>query len=173
MLARSVVALALGLCGVLATSGNLALGNGAITFPDGSVQSTAAAGRRAYYQTFSGFAGGLATIACDPGFHMASIWELESLAGLRYDTTRGRTAADSGEGPPIFAAWIRTGTSDKVSGGPGIANCDAWTTSSSGASGTVAGLDAVQGAGVFVPGTAWFLQSPTCNGSKPVWCIED
>lgn len=158
-------------CAAPAGAGDLVLGDGGIVFPDGTVQTTAG-GRRAFYLTPSRFSGANALTACDPGFHMASIWELVSLGGLQYDSARGSTTEDSGEGPPVFAGWVRTGTSAAPNDSLRLANCNAWTTNASTATGTVAGLAEDEGSRT-VPGTAWVLQSPSCAGLRNVWCIAD
>lgn len=60
--------------------------------------------RRAYYVTQTQHFPSDAPAACDSGFHMASLSELLELTALKYDTTRGETKADSGEGAPSAVA---------------------------------------------------------------------
>jgi hypothetical protein len=86
---------------------------------------------RSYYLTQNLFTGANALTACEPGFHMASLWEIFDTSNLQYDTTRGYTRADSGNGPPQNdddLGWVRTGN---IAGSgftrPGLANCSAWT----------------------------------------------
>ena len=62
-----------------------------------------------YYLTSVSVPGDAALTACDPGFHMASLWEIHDTSNLQYDTGRGLTQDDSGSGPPAALGWIRTG----------------------------------------------------------------
>lgn len=162
----------------------LTLDEAGITFPDGTVQTTAAVAtaRRSFYLTTFDVSGAAALLNCAGGYHMASLWEMLDVSNLRYDTTLGEISADSGEGPPSFAAiakkgWVRTGS---LSGGSGAgsADCNAWTVSSSGVHGTWAALTVgwdglgtqpvVDWLGPWVTGTA------ACDESSVrVWCIED
>lgn len=152
-------------------AGGLVLTDGELVFPDGTTQG-AAGGRRGFYLTPGQFAGSNALGACDPGFHMASLFELGDLGGLAYDTGRGFTLADAGKGPPRALGWLRTGKMGSTSDDAGTANCNAWTTSSSTSFGTRAVPSPQDGPGV-APGTFWALSAVGCNTLQRVWCIAD
>jgi hypothetical protein len=133
--------------------------------------------RRKFYLTTGTFDGAGALNACDKKFHMASLYEIFDTSNLNYDDDRGQTAADSGEGPPSgVSGWIRTGYSSNNSGGPGQANCDAWTTSTGNPNkGTAVRLreewDA--GAGLISPWKALEgSEQPFCDATLPVWCVQ-
>lgn len=153
-----------------APAGDLVLRDGGIVFADGSVQTTAARPRK-FFKTRSPVFGGGALTACGGGFHMASVWELASLAGLQYDTVRGDDLADSGAGPPAQGAgWIRTGGTASAADSAGVGNCNAWTTSGDTAFGTQGGVNTLF---ADVPATPWFLVTASCDTPRKVWCVED
>lgn len=132
----------------------------------------ATAQTKKYYLTPGEFLGGEALTACDPGFHMASFWELFSLTNLRYDTTRGFREADSGVGPPSgVEGWVRTGTFAAGVNTAGIGNCMAWT-SSDPISGTTVRLDAFfnNAAGNASP---WEGITFSCATRHRVWCKQN
>lgn len=74
---------------------------------------------------------------CATGYHMASLWEM-------LDTTHrtiGDQRDDSGYGPPAFlGGWVRTGYGSSAGTTAGMANCNAWTSNSSGDYGPYAQL---------------------------------
>jgi hypothetical protein len=112
-------------------------------------------------------AGNQALTACAAGFHMASLWEIYDPSNLKYDTTLGLVHADSGSGPPSGAfnagqGWIRTGAPG-ASNVPGVANCQAWSTTSG--QGTRASLTAIGG--------PWAVIEDPCAGESRVWCVEE
>jgi hypothetical protein len=135
---------------------------------------------RRYYLTPIEVAGNQALNACDAGFHMASLSEVWALSTLRYDTTRGRTLADSGEGPPHATGisfstfgWIRTGGVASSASYAG-SNCDTWLSGSSSSRGTAAGPSADWTS--FATGLTvnpWNAEHFPCDNPKSVWCIED
>lgn len=134
--------------------------------------------RRAFYLTTTTHSGSSARSACDDGFHMASLWEVHDVSGLRYDTARGATKADSGAGPPNDGGlqsfnpggWVRTGAVSTSSGTAGTANCSAYTSTSG--DGTAAFLvDNWTLAGEVQ--SPWDARVEFCNVSLPVWCIQD
>ena len=134
----------------------------------------AADSRRWFYLTPDVVENGAnALTACDAGFHMASIYEILDVSNLRYDTYRGHTTDDSGQGPPAgFGGWVRTGTSSYTGAVLGRANCNAWTSSSASHSGTWANL-----ADTWVPPTIeptnWQGMLLPCDAPSLVWCVED
>jgi len=96
---------------------------------------------RRYYVSKTPADGANATFACATGFHMAALWEIHDTAQLSYDTTLGAVAADSGAGPPIAYAWVRTSNAPQVvANAPGYSNCAAWTSASMSHYGTLASL---------------------------------
>jgi hypothetical protein len=105
-------------------------------------------GLRKFYLTQGKYDGSQSLLACAEGYHMPSLWEIVDPSNLSYDTNLGVTVADAGSGPPSAApGWIRTGF--LASGGsmapdgsvqPGTANCQAWTSASSEAHGTIVSL---------------------------------
>jgi hypothetical protein len=132
--------------------------------------------RGKFYLTVSTPDGAGAYTACAKGFHMASLYEIFDTSNLKYDTKRGQTAADSGEGPPSGVnGWIRTGFSSNTTGGPGLANCAAWASALATDLGTAVRLreewDAP--AGLISPWkAAEGLEQPTCVDLLPVWCVQ-
>lgn len=144
----------------------------------GSV-TVADAGPKKYYLTKGTFDGSEALMACDRwnGYHMASIWEILDPSNLKYDTQRGRTAGDSGSGPPtegVGLGWIRTGQDASTgTGDPGIVNCNGWTSSNGADSGTVVGLKSELDAAPVEVANPWRSQTEECNENHPVWCVKD
>ena len=103
---------------------------------------------------------------------MASLWEILDTTRLRYNTTLGYTKPDSGQGPPAYSGWVRTGYDNGTIGSPGSANCDGWTSNS----------DDDIGASVLLPidwtgGSAnlhvWSGGAAQCSWAKRVWCVAD
>jgi hypothetical protein len=153
----------------------LAWGGAGISSADAQsaeASSASAAGTREFYLTRSTHNGGDADAACEPGYHMASLWETLDPSNLKYNSHLGATDLDSGQGPPSDpAGWIRTGgsTSGAV---PGYANCQGYTTNASGQQGTTVWLDTTwngSGAGIHV----WEATTWSCASSSRVWCVED
>ena len=132
--------------------------------------------RRKFYLTTGTFDGAGALNACDKKFRMASLYEIFDTSNLAYDTDRGQTAADSGEGPPSGVnGWIRTGFSSNNVDGPGQANCSAWTSSTDGELGTAVRLreEWLADAGLISPWkAAEGGEQPQCDDSLPVWCVQ-
>lgn len=139
------------------------------------VQSTNAVilGYRSFYLTKDNFDGANALTACETGYHMASLWEILDPSNLKYNTTLGYTAADSGEGPPTTRdGWIRTGYEANTSTTPGNANCSAWTSNNESHYGSyVKLLDtwSYMSQLIFV----WFPYEAHCNAAFKVWCVAD
>jgi hypothetical protein len=162
---RSIAAVAAGVAGIFAIVSAQML----------PPPANAAHGRqpRQFYLTTGTHAGGQVLTACAAGFHMASLWEILDPTGLRYDTTLGVTAADSGSAAPTAVrGWIRTGTA--ASGFPPAprANCHAWTSSEPGDSGTLVQLTpawAFDG----LSASPWFAVDAVCSAAERVWCVSD
>jgi hypothetical protein len=146
---------------------------------DALVAAAAAAdSRRWYYLTSSSsFDGSAAFSACDSGFHMASIWEIMDTSNMRYDTARGEALDDSGNGPPVFSyGWVRTGDTFYAGNEVGLANCNAWSSSSASHFGTLARLPNSSAAAWNAPATRispWEGSTDTCDQTWSVWCVED
>ncbi len=128
---------------------------------------------RLFYLTTSLAAGNSALTACAAGFHMASLWEIHDVATLKYDTSRGFSANDSGQGPPAsIAGWIRTGVPNFTNTVPGNANCNSWTSNDAGHNGTRVNLQPQWAlAGEFV--VPWDATVLACGSTSRVWCVED
>jgi hypothetical protein len=139
---------------------------------------------RAYYLTqAAAFNGSQALNACTTGYHMASLWEIHEPSILRYDTSLGFAADDSGSAPPneiLGFGWVRTG-GPRLFGGPlppGTANCANWT-SSGGTLGTtdfgsVVGLsDDWSSSNSPNSVSPWAAEVRTCDSTLRVWCVQD
>ncbi|SRR6266496_1240567 len=134
---------------------------------------------RGYYLTQGTFDGSQDRSACSVGYHMASLWEIHEPSNLRYDTTLGFTADDSGSGPPTGKSalgWIRTGL-PAASSGNGLANCNAWTSNASTDFGSTASLSA-DWEGIFnppSPAAPWESIALGCDDQVHVrvWCVQD
>ena len=130
-----------------------------------------------YYPTVFGFTGGDAITACDSGFHMASISEIQDPSSLQY-ADRSTAAYDSlvdGQrlGPPSnHMGWVRTagypltGFQD---------NCNFWQSSSDQEKGTTMSLDPILGdANPELHDPMWWHKvQQMCSLEEPVWCVED
>jgi len=132
---------------------------------------------RLFYQTQATVTAGNALAACADGYHMASLWEILEPSNLQYDTVLGYTAADSGEGPPVWGGfgdygWVRTGNVSDVSATAGLANCAIWTSSIGGQSGTTAALPWNWTAGLSNV-HVWDVTTWPCSTELRVWCVED
>jgi hypothetical protein len=167
---------------IAAAATGVALSDTGITFPDGSVQVTAAPHdpRRAFYQTIAQHSGIAADnpSVCASGFHFASLWEIHDVSNLRYATdTEGAGNVvrldDSGQGPPsAWFAWIRTGYQLSTVATGGYGNCRAWASASSAHRGTIVGLkpfweDTPESV------APWEASDGDCSNPKRVWCVED
>ena len=138
----------------------------------------AAAKIRKFYVTEDSHTGGTALLACDQGFHMASIWEILDVSNLKYDTGRGLTSSDSGFGPPTeISGWIRTGfSSDFGNPGPaGRVNCDGWTSSEPSDDGTHVRLESELDSAPASVIDPWSAAIQSCDESISihVWCVEN
>jgi hypothetical protein len=137
------------------------------------LQGASCTPRRFYLTTPDVYAADEALTACVDGFHMASLWEIHDVSGLRYDPTLGLTTLDSGEGPPSdFLGWVRTGFVSSGAVGAGAGNCFAWSETSALDNGTVARLqrDWTSPAETI---SAWRASAVPCSLVFAVWCVED
>lgn len=146
-----------------------------------TVLASAILGVRRYYLTPDLFAGNQVANACEPGYHMASIWEIADPSGLKYDTSLGLTSPDSGSGPPVaielfgvdkVVGWVRTGYSQSTNEPPGHGNCNSWLSNYEFHWGTVAGLPSDWTSGEQDVGV-WEVNVKTCDWTLPVWCVQD
>lgn len=130
---------------------------------------------RGYYLTTGTFTGSQALTACASGYHMASYFEISGPSMLRYETSLGLTAADSGMGPPtynganLYFGWIRSGGDAGVGQTQIYKNCNVWTSSGASDWGTAAAF--VAQTTHPVP-TIESLQGE-CDWALRVWCVQD
>lgn len=131
---------------------------------------------RNYYLTKSTFTGAQARNKCATGYHFASFAELSDLSAVTYNTTLGRTAPDSGSGPPsntLGYGWVRSGYVASASSSNPPSNCNLWTSSSSSDTGWSAAP--VPYTSAYASGTLAF--TPTaCDGggqNPGVWCVQN
>ena len=126
-----------------------------------------------YYLTPGVFQGDGALMACAPGYHMASLYEILDTSALEYDLTLGDLGDDGGAGPKSNnSGWIRTGGNSNAN-----TNCNAWTSTSASQFGAVAILQ-FSASGLNDPATyasPWSLYTGTapCRNEVNVWCVED
>lgn len=137
---------------------------GSTVFGSSNTESTSWQARR-YCLTKTKVAGNKPLTACPAGFHMANMAEIVNPSVLKYDTSVGFNAPDSGSGPPFNEeGWVRTG---EVSWGPGptsgggIANCELWTKDAADESGSVVALTPAWGSNIgAVIGGEWKSPMP-------------
>jgi len=104
---------------------------------------------------------------------MASLWEIIDTSAVEYDTSRGRTQADSREGPPSsLFGWIGTGYASSA-GNAGQGNCLTWTSSVHNDSGSTVALRSVWLATVLHPVEPWEPIAQACDVPLPVWCVQN
>jgi hypothetical protein len=129
------------------------------------------ANMRRYYLTKTSRNGVQALAACARGYHMASLWEIVDPSHLKYNTSRGSTEDDSGQGPPGYWGWVRTGAGSSNIQAPGIGNCNAWTSSSASDYGTIAQLphDWLSEPDFDL----WHVGFVNCSQAVRIWCVAD
>jgi hypothetical protein len=138
---------------------------GSTVLGSSSTESTSWQARR-YCLTKTKVAGNKPLTACPAGFHMANMAEIVNPSALKYDSTVGFSAPDSGSGPPFDEqGWVRTGLNSwgkgSVATGGGVANCELWTTDAEDAGGTVVKLTGGWGTNVgAVVGAPWTSPTP-------------
>ena len=126
-----------------------------------------------FYLSLATYQGDQVKLSCAPGYHVASLWEILDTSNLRYNTSLGKTAADSGAGPPTAPAigWVRTGYDTTTTGIIGNVNCEGWTRGDSEATGTWVRLPNVWTAGL-EDLLGWEVAQGLCSNHLSVWCIE-
>ena len=130
--------------------------------------------RRQFYLTKTVHDGGHALSACAEGYHMASLLEILDVSNLKYNTELGRTAGDSGSGPPRGNGRVRTGVdANASSNAPGFANCNAWTSTDQNDAGATAHLELSDPGGFEIFLAPWLVGASNCSTSFPVWCMQD
>ena len=143
--------------------------DGVVTASEMSV--TQSTGMRQFYLSEGASQGNSALAQCAAGYHMASLWEIADPTNLKYNTSLGRTAGDSGQGPPSNdVGWVRTGWQSDSSGPAGQANCTVW--GEFGGAGTLVNLLDYWTSGDQDIGV-WNADADSCALWKPVWCVED
>ena len=132
--------------------------------------------KKRFYFTKKEFDGGAALESCEPGFHMASLWEIFDTSSLAYDFRLGLVESDSGMGVQSNrSGWVRTGAFSNGELSAGYANCSAYTSDSDQQIGTIARLnlrqwDLERDQSQVAP---WFGTQRACNEPFGVWCVED
>ena len=158
---------------VAAFLGYLAVGQSRAAAAEPATPATLPAATRPFYLTKTHFNGSQALGACEPGFHMASLWEILDVSNLRYDPDLGQTLADSGAGPPTaLIGWVRTGYVSSSIATAGLGNCQAWTSQLANHSGTVLSLDFAWWTAPNGPAT-WDTGAFPCIEAWRVWCVAD
>ena len=138
------------------------------------LSALAAKGPRQFYLTKTTHNGANALLACAPGYHMASLWEIHDPTNLRYDTELGATTNDSGLGPPtILRGWVRTGATDFGGVGIGQSNCNAWTSSELAHWGSIVGINNLWEEPQSAAINPWAAAVSPCPDARPVWCVQD
>ena len=173
---RAALYFALGVASTItigAITDRMAIGNDGLHFPDGTVQTSAAAERRSFYLSTVGVQGDSVKTACAAGYHAASLWEILDPTTLRYNKTLGFNRDDSGFGPPTNRfGWVRTGYDSWTEQEPGQSNCGNWSTTAG--HGTIIYLPYFDwdrlGALQYAP---WGGATSSCSSSLGVWCVED
>ena len=171
-------------------------GNG-ITFPDGTVMTSAPVRdpRRWAYITQTTFSGAEAggPSPCEDGYHFASLYEMLDPSSFTYDPYYGGAEAyrdqDINQPPTNSWAWIRTGfpwssgpSSSGSIGDAGLRNCDGYTLAGFDDWGTIVALnpcweeDADCSMGTFWGNAVapwWLTDVSRCSSEYPIWCIEE
>ena len=158
---------------------------GMVGFSRAAVDPTKA---KMYYLTKNSFDGGDAITACDPGFHMAILSEIQDPSTLQYAPRRTPAYDSPYDSPPSDQAsdqfpdhtgWVRT-DADPVTGF-GYNNCDVWRSSSDQQSGTTMTRRSLWGENNGLSlyeepdPAAWWQSTRTASCAQPefVWCAED
>ncbi len=92
------------------------------------------------------------------------MWEIHDPNELEYDTYRGISSTDSGEGPPsLVQGWVREG----------MDTCPNWATSDPIFSGTNVALDSEWDNLDFEELVLWRPFTFSCSSNGRVWCVQD
>jgi len=150
--------------------------NGAVTEPPATVNAGVPAKPRMYYLTVTGFTGGDAITACDSGFHLASISEIQNPSDLQYANRSTTAYDDEGFVPPSdHMGWVRTDSFPLV-GVPDY--CDFRMSSSDQQSGTTMSRRTLW----HHPSTElhasaapswWYTTQVSISQPESVWCVGD
>ena len=134
-----------------------------------------------YYLTTTGFTGDEAITACNSGFHMASISEIQDPGNVQYAPGH-KIVYDyfdqASDEFPDHTGWVRT-EADPLMGY--VYNCDAWRSSSDQQSGTTMTRRSLRGENnghsLYEESdpAAWWQSTRTASCAQPkfVWCVED
>ena len=133
-----------------------------------------------YYLTKDSLDGGDAIKACNSGFHMASISEIQDPSNLQY-ANRSTTVYDSlvdgpSSGPPSnHVGWVRSGVYPPSGF---VYDCNDFSNEHDIQLGTTAALHSLSvnagpGQSASHPTTWWHAALHPCTQPKPVWCVED
>jgi hypothetical protein len=138
-----------------------------------------------YYLTVTSFTGGDAITACDSGFHMASISEIQDPSNLQYTVYYSIVALvdspsfdQASDRFPDHTGWVRT-EADSLTGL--VNNCDVGMSSSDQQSGTTMTRRSLwgenNGHSLYEESdpAAWWqsTQTASCSQPEPVWCVEN
>jgi len=160
---------------------------GAVTELPATVNAGVPAKRKMYYLTATGFTGGDAITACDSGFHMASLSEIQDPGKVQYAPRRITVYDSMVDSPPFDEAsdqfpdhtgWVRT-EADPLTGL--VHNCDVWRSSSDQQGGTTMTRRSLwgenNGHSLYEESdpAAWWQSTRTASCSQPesVWCVKD
>ena len=144
--------------------------NGAVTEPPATVNAGVPAKPRMYYLTVTGFTGDDAITACDSGFHMASISEIQAPGHLQY-ASRSTTVYDSlvddqSLGPPAnHMGWVRSGVYPPSGF---VYDCEDISEYRDIHSGTTLILNDSSTSNMW-----WQAAHQSWSQPEPVWCVED
>jgi hypothetical protein len=134
-------------------------------------------GRRRFYLERRTFKGDEARLACAPGYHMATLWEIYDPSSLEYDTALGFPDED---GSPEAArlGWLATGGIGGTQNFLGQANCSTWLSASPLAWGSLGELNVVWslfGTDTTAPllSSPWDYKTDMCDKPHGVWCVQD
>ena len=139
-----------------------------------------------YYLTNKYFDGADAITACDSGFHMASLSEIQDPSNLQY-APKPTPVYDSHDSPPFDQAsdqfpdhtgWVRT-EAEALTGL--VYNCDVWRSSSDQQSGATMTRRSLWGENnghslsEEPDPAAWWqsTQTASCDQRESVWCVEN
>ncbi len=131
---------------------------------------------RMYYLTENTFDGGDAIMACDLGFHMANMLEIQDPSKLQYANRRTAAFQSLIDGQRLGApsnrmGWVRSGSS-------GAYDCGDWRGKYDTELGNTIGLYDFWYASesrqpVSGLNTWWQVSRQICSQQEPVWCIDD
>ncbi len=145
-----------------------------------TLKDGAPARAKMYYLTASSFTGDAANTACDSGFHMASISEIEDPGNLQYATRStpadDAPAYDQGFGPPSDQmAWVHTGSFPPIGFTDNRDLCQSSSGPQSGITMSRRTLWDLPYSQLHPshPRSWWYTALAPCSQPEPVWCVED